>query len=96
MFPGIIPETFSTSFSKITYSVSESVSPYLDIPNIEDFKKSSSPFIVYYTETTNKQVEKQFHIKIKFWSENESVIKTRHLKTHLIGHATGVLVLVFS
>ena len=91
LFPGIIPETFSMSSSKISYLVSEAVGPYFNTLNTEDMKKSRLPFTIHYDKTTNKQVKKKLYIKIRFWSETDSAVKVHHLKTYLMGHATGVL-----
>ena len=90
MFPGIIPETFSMSSSKISFLISEVSGPSFNTLNIEDVKRSSSQFTIHYSETTNKHVEKQLDIKIRIWSETDSVVKVHNLKTYLIGHATGV------
>lgn len=91
IFPGIIPETFLTSSSKISYLIPEAVGPYFNTLNIEQVKKRSSPFTIHYNKTTNKQVEKQLGIKIKFCSETDSAVKVHNIKTYLMGHATGAL-----
>ena len=91
MFPGIIPETFSMSSSKISYLISEACGHYFNSLNTEDVEESSLPFTIHYDERTNKQVKKQLGIKIRFWSETDSPVKVHHLKTYLMGDATGVL-----
>ena len=91
MFPGIIPETFLMNSSKILYLIFKAVDPYFNTLDTEDVKKSSSLFTIHYDKTTNKQVKKQLDIKIRFWSEIDSAVKVHHLKTYLMGHGTGVL-----
>ena len=91
MFPGIILETFSVSSSKMSYLKTEAVGPYFNTLNIEHVKKNSSPFTIHYCKTTNKQVEKQLGIKIKFWSETDSSVQVHNIKTYLMDHATGML-----
>ena len=76
------------SSSKISYLISEAVGPCF---NTQDVKKSSSPFTIHYDKTANNQVKKQLDSKIRFWSNKDLAVKVHHLKTYLMGHATGVL-----
>ena len=80
MFPGIIPEPFSLSSSKISHLISEAVGPYFKTPNIEDLKKSSPWFTIHFDKTTNKQMRKQLGNKIKFSSEADSAFSASFKK----------------
>lgn len=80
MFPGIIPESFSLSSSKISHLISEAVGPHFKTPNIEDLKKNSSWFTIHFDKTTNKQMSKQLGNKIKFWSEADSAFSASFKK----------------
>ena len=64
MSPGIIQETFSISSNKI-YLISEAIGPFFNTIIIEELKKSSSLFTIFYNKTTNKQMKEQLGIKTK-------------------------------
>ena len=83
MFPEIILETISMSFSKITYLICEAGGLYFITLNIEDVKKSSSTVTIRYDEITNKQV--------RLLPETYAAVKMYHLKTYLMGCADAVL-----
>lgn len=42
-----------------------------------------------YDETTNKGNSKELQLQIRFWSEAEGAVVTRHMETFFIGHATA-------
>ena len=70
MSPGIIQETFSVSSNKI-YLISEAIGPFFNTIIIEELKKSSSLFTIFYNKTTNKQMKERLGIKIKLSGINK-------------------------
>ena len=84
MFPGLIPEPFSLSSSKISHLISEAVGPYFKNPNIEDLKKSSPWFTIHFDKTTNKQMRKQLGNKISF-GQKQIQLLVHHLKNAFNG-----------
>ena len=56
---------------------------------INDCKASGSPFTILYDETTNSQVQKQLDIRIRYWFVLQNEVRCHHLKSYLLGHATG-------
>ena len=70
MSPGIIQETFSISSNKI-YLISEAIGPFFNTIIIEELKKSSSLFTIFYKKTTNKQMKEQLGIKTKLSGINK-------------------------
>ena len=70
MSPGIIQETFSISSNKI-YLISEAIGPFFNTIIIEELKKSSSLFTIFYNKTTNKQMKERLGIKIKLSGINK-------------------------
>ncbi len=89
MFPGAVPADFSLGSSKVSNLISEAVGPYFRSMIANDCKSSGTPFTVLYDETTNSQVQKQLDIRIRYWSVAQNQVTSRHLKTYLMGHATG-------
>ena len=89
MFPGAIPSNFTMSASKISHLISYGTGPYFLDLLIDDIKKSDSLYTIQYDETTNRQVNKQLDLNIRYWSEKHQQIIVHHLKTYLLGHATG-------
>ena len=47
------------------------------------------PYTLQYDETTNKQVQKQLDISVRYWSPTANEVAVHHLTTYLMGHATG-------
>ena len=70
MSPGIIQEIFSISSNKI-YLISEAIGPFFNTIIIEELKKSSSLFTIFYNKTTNKQMKERLGIKIKLSGINK-------------------------
>ena len=89
MFPDAVPDNFTISSSKVSYLVSDATGPYFHNLLVSDVKASCTPYTLQYDETTNKQVEKQLDINICLWSVAQNQVIVYHLKTVLLGHATG-------
>jgi len=91
MFPGAIPDSFTMSSSKVSYLISEATGPFFHGLAVSDVKASAVPYSLLYDETTNKQVQKQLDISVRYWSVARNQIAVHHLATILMGHATGDL-----
>ena len=91
MFPSAIPDTFTMSSSKVSYLISEATGPFFHRLVVDDVKASKVPYSLQYDETTNKQVQKQLDISVRYWSVANNQVNVHHLATVLMGHATGDL-----
>ena len=91
MFPGVIPDGFTMSSSKVSYLISEATGPFFHDLAVSDVKASKLPYSLQYDETTNKQVQKQLDICVRYWSVASNQVNVHHLATVLMGHATGDL-----
>ena len=88
MFPGKIPANFTMSSSKLSYLISDGTGPYFNSLMVKDMK-SQTPYSIHFDETTNDQGHKKIDIKIRYWSYNQNKIVIHHLRTYIMGHATG-------
>src|SRR6266516_6230242 len=89
MFPSAIPNTFTMSSSKVSYLISEATGPFFHGLVVSDVKASKMPYSLQYDETTNKQVQKQLDISVRYWSVAKNQVTVHHLTTVLMGQATG-------
>src|SRR6267154_4063429 len=89
MFPGAIPNNFTMSSSKVSYLISEATDPFFHALLVSDVKASKMSYSLQYEETTNKQVQKQLDISVRYWSVAKIQVTVHHLVTVLVGHATA-------
>ena len=75
MFPDSkIASSFSLSRTRASYVIGDGMGPYLRGIIIEDLKKSDSPFLVHFDETTNSQVKKQMDLTFRYWSRTHNEV----------------------
>lgn len=88
MFSGnIAAENFHLGRTKLTYFITEALSPYFRKELLNDARKSY--YTLLFDETTNFGDKKELQFKLKFWSEALQEVICRHLQTVFLGHATA-------
>lgn len=88
MFPGAVPDGFSLSPAKLGYIISDALSPYFRDAMIANAKKSTS-YTLMFDETTNNEGKKELQTSIRFWSEAQAEVVTKHLESFFLGLSKG-------
>ena len=85
MFPGEVSAELSLGETKVSYLITEALSPHFRKDLLRDI--GSSYLALLYDETTNAKGAKELNIMIRYWSETEERVSVRHLQSFFIGHA---------